>query len=82
MKESQIQVGKTYVNKGAGRTVRRVKAIGPEFLPKFRLSTNQRFPDGAVGVLYSQIGPGRQIQNDTTIWLKSFAAWAGAEVEE
>ena len=82
MKESQIHVGKMYVNKCAGLTVRRVKAIGPEFLPKLRLSTTEKFPDGAVGVLYSQVGPGRQIQRDTTIWLKSFAAWARAEVEE
>ena len=75
MKHSEIKVGKTYVNRGAGNTLRKVVAIGPEYLPLTCYSADGKFPDGSVGVLYAQLGPSGQV-----LWLKSFAQWAKEEV--
>jgi hypothetical protein len=72
MKPSEIQVGKTYVNRGAGRTRRTVIAfldneLGPEWYG------SGEPPDGPV-VQFEQDGKQR------SLYLSSFAAWAGREV--
>lgn len=68
MKESEIAVGKTYTNKGAGRTRRTVVAIGTEHIPKRNTHLENN------GVLYEQDG------KRLTITLRSFAAWAGKQI--
>lgn len=70
MKEYEIDVGKTYTNKGARRTRRTVIAIGMEHIP------DRNSPLESNGVLYEQNG------KLVTITLRSFAAWAGKEVGE
>lgn len=72
MKPSEIQVGKTYRNRGAGRTRRTVVAIGPEHSPYWTRT-------GEPGVLYRQCIGGEM--RERTIALGSFARWAGAEVQ-
>jgi len=72
MKPSEIQVGKTYRNKGAGRTTRTVLAIGVEHNP----GDNFRH-HGLRGVLFEQ--PGREGQHKLII--DHFASWAGSEVK-
>jgi len=72
MKVSEIQVGKTYRNKNAGRTQRKVIAIGDDLRPRIWLGTSQ--PPDEPGVLYEQ---GIKLE---CLYLSSFAAWAGAEV--
>ena len=69
VKEFEIDVGKTYTNKGAGRTRRTVIAIGMEHIPA------RNDPSSSNGVLYEQKG------FRSTITLKSFATWAGKEVK-
>lgn len=74
MKPSEIQVGKTYVNNGAGRTRRTVIEIGPEHIPERWLGSSDTKPaSGALGVMYEQSGKQRRL------YLESFAAWAGKE---
>jgi hypothetical protein len=73
MKPSSIEVGKTYKNKGAGRTKRKVLVISkhleaPWFSPEPR-------PDDFI-VQYEQDGEQR------TLYLRSFASWAGGEIDE
>lgn len=82
MKSRQIEVGKTYVNSGKGCTLRTVKAIGPEYLPKQCMNGDGKFPNGAVGVLYSQQGPGKYTASDQLLWIDSFARWAKEESSE
>lgn len=78
MKPSEIQVGKTYQNKGAGTTKRKVLAIGDEHRPKNWLSEGPA-PD-EPGVLYeSSYGHGNYTD---TLYLSSFASWAGREYVE
>jgi hypothetical protein len=72
MKASEIQVGKTYRNRGAGRTQRKVLAIGDDHRPRSWHGASPR-PD-EPGVLYEQDGKQQKLM------LSSFAAWAGAEV--
>lgn len=70
----EIVVGKTYRNRGAGRTRRKVLAIGDEHRPKYWNSSN--VPPREPGVLYEQKGvKGR-------LYLTSFTAWVGSVVED
>lgn len=73
MKPSEIEVGKTYVNRGAGKTKRKVLAIGLEHRPKIFWNATGVPPDqDQPGVLYEQSGRQR------SLYLSSFAAWCGA----
>ncbi len=78
MKPSDIKVGKTYVNRGAGRTERTVSEIvEPE---NFQASGEPPMWFGAGDaptepyVVFSQDG-----RRDSTLYVSSFAAWAGKE---
>ena len=74
MKVSDIQAGKTYRNRGAGRTQRKVLDIGDDHRPRNWYGSSPR-PD-EPGVLYEQDGKQQKLM------LGSFAAWAGAEVAQ
>lgn len=74
MKPSEIEEGKMYRNRGKGKTVRRVIAIGDEHRPERFLSMNE--PPEEPGVLYADM-KGRHER----LYLSSFAAWAGSIVE-
>lgn len=80
MKVSDIQVGKTYRNRGAGKTVRTVIAIGDEHRPKSYHNSDGTPPANVPGVLYEQKGRGGN--HYAMLYLNSFAAWCGSEVEE
>lgn len=71
MKPSDIKVGSTYTNKGAGKTERKVIAIGDEHRPSQFWSPNP--PPEEPGVLYEQKG------KQDKLYLSSFAAWCGKE---
>lgn len=71
MKPSDIKVGKTYTNKGVGRTQRKVLAIGNEHRPKIFFGAT---PPDELGILYEQKGKQRNL------YLSSFAKWCGKEV--
>ena len=79
MKQKDIKAGKTYRNAGAGTTFRTVLSIDPETdenRPHW-WSQNPR-PDGMPVVTYHQI---RGKYNRELLYLKSFAQWAGSEVQ-
>jgi hypothetical protein len=74
MSPNEIKVGKTYTNRGAGKTQRTVIAIGPEFRPsQFWNATGEPPNHDEPGVLFEQRGIGRNL------YLSSFAKWAGKE---
>lgn len=73
MKPSDIKVGKTYTNKGVGRTQRTVLAIGDEHRPRIFWNATNTPPD-EPGVLYEQKG------KKQTLYMSSFAKWCGKEV--
>lgn len=73
MKNRDIEEGVTYRNRGKGKTLRRVIAIGNEHRPERFLSMNE--PPEEPGVLYADM-KGRHEK----LYLSSFAAWAGAVV--
>lgn len=75
MRPNEIKVGATYVNRGAGRTRRKVLAIGDEHRPSIWLSGRETQPD-EPGVLF-ETNKGKQF----TLYLSSFASWAGKEVQ-
>jgi hypothetical protein len=70
MPPSKIEVGKTYRNRGKGRTLRHVLEISPD-LKVYPYSDNKR--DGEPVVRFVQSG------RECTIYLDSFAQWAGSE---
>ncbi|MER2513128.1 MAG: hypothetical protein ABTQ25_12075 [Nitrosomonas ureae] len=72
MSPLEIEVGKTYTNRGAGKTQRTVIAIGDEYRPERFWSSNE--PPNEPGVLYEQNGKRRNL------YLGSFAQWCGKEV--
>ncbi len=74
MTPSAIATGKTYRNRGAGRTTRTVVDIGTHLPPPHWYSRNPR-PEEPV-VVFLQRGQRR------SLYLSSFAAWAGSEVTE
>lgn len=87
MKASDIKVGKTYRNRGSGKTQRKVAGIGLEYQPERRFAPER--PDWMVGVEYQQKLPDgalRQGFGDWSeprrLWLDSFASWAGSEVSD
>jgi len=76
MKPAEIKVGKTYLNRGAGRTRRIVLAIGDEHRPK-EWSEERRAPS-QPGVYYEHHESGVPIYRAKT-YLRSFASWAGKD---
>ena len=71
MSPSKIEVGKTYCNRGKGRTMRTVLEISEESIaPWF---SNSEPPSEPV-VRYAQNGV------EERLYLSSFAAWCGREV--
>ncbi|ABM32272.1 hypothetical protein FRC97_22555 [Paracidovorax citrulli] len=72
MSPKEIQVGKTYVNRGQGRTRRTVIAIGPKHVPRCWHGWTKP-PAGTPGVLFEQNG------RRENLYLSSFATWAGEE---
>lgn len=74
MKASDVKVGVTYVNRGAGRTQRKVLAIGDEHRPQQWLSWKEETRPDEPGVLFEQKG------KQYTLYLSSFAAWAKGPV--
>jgi hypothetical protein len=79
MNKSQIQIGKTYCNCGAGTTHRKVIDMGMHIQPKWYGGIYKR-PYGEPGVRYEFIDRFGQTQT-SELYLKSFASWAGKEVE-
>lgn len=80
MKPSEIQVGKTYVNKGAGRTRRKVIDIGPQAAPQRWRGDLDRMPaPGTPGVIYQQLGDRGEALYTDRLFINAFAAWAGKE---
>jgi len=75
MKVRDVEVGVTYVNRGAGRTQRKVLAIGDEHRPRQWLGTWGSTPPSEPGVLFEQKG------KQYTLYLSSFAAWAKGPVD-
>lgn len=71
MKASKIKVGKTYRNRGAGKTQRTVLEISKDI--KIDWYGNGQAPDEPV-VRYQQ---GDKVGE---LYLSSFASWAGREV--
>jgi hypothetical protein len=71
MKLSEIKVGVTYVNRGAGRTV---LAIGSEHRPPSWLFATSDQPDD-TGVLFEYKG------KQYTMYLATFAKWAKRPLE-
>lgn len=75
MKPEEIEVGRVYVNRGAGRTTRKVIAIGLDHAPKQWGGSRDTSPAGAQpGVLFEQEGERRNL------YLSSFASWAGRKI--
>jgi hypothetical protein len=75
MKPCEIKVGFTYVNRGAGRTRRKVVDIGPTQRPKIWFGDPDKQPSAVEdGVLYEQNGILKRL------YLSSFAQWCGAVV--
>ena len=73
MKPSEIQVGCTYCNRGAGLTTRTVLEISKELsAPWFSRAPR---PDEPV-VRFRQAGQ----EKDQFLYLRSFASWAGRKV--
>ena len=84
MKTTQITVGKTYCNRGEGRTFRTVLSIGDEHRPKVYFSRDGSTPEGVPGVLFEQRaskGQGKGKVETRTLYLNSFAAWAKCEAQ-
>lgn len=69
-KPDQIEVGKTYINRGSGKTWRTVIGVGDKFRPLVWYS-NSEAPD-EPGVAYID-NRGRA----GTLYLSSFASWVG-----
>ena len=75
MRPEKIEVGKSYANRGKGKTTRTVIAIGEEHRPRTFLNATGTPPSpNDMGVLYEQNGKQRNL------YLHSFAAWCGKEV--
>lgn len=72
MRPSEIVVGGTYCNRGAGRTTRTVLDIGTHIKPTVWSS---RDTDGEVVVLYEQNG------TQNSLLMSSFAGWCGKRVK-
>ena len=75
MKPSEIKAGCTYRNRGAGRTWRKVQCISTHVSPSW--SSHRPPPVNEPGVRYVD-NTGRV----STLYLCSFASWAGSEVDD
>jgi hypothetical protein len=75
MSPQSILVGKTYANRGKGRTIRTVLGIGDEYRPTSWFSDTT--PPDEPGVYFVD-NNGRHGR----LYLSSFASWAGKEVQE
>jgi len=73
MKPSDIKPGRTYRNRGKGRTMRKVISVGDDFRPDKFLSVNG--PPDEPGVLYEDKN------GQHRLYLSSFASWAGSVVD-
>ncbi|MBK8123975.1 MAG: hypothetical protein IPK54_10575 [Dokdonella sp.] len=85
MKKSDIRIGVTYVNRGAGNTQRRVVDKGLYVSPDIWMGAGPR-PD-EEGVYYEQVGwfheyPGTQQRHYGKVYLSAFARWAGGVVKD
>lgn len=94
MKQSDIKVGAVYRNRGARNSLRKVTGIGVEFRPEHRFSPIPPDAD-AKGVEFQMVYVGKTVSESRRMWLRSgepwsdpfrlwldsFAAWAGSEVE-
>ncbi len=69
-----IRVGKTYRNNGKGQTTRTVLAIGDEHRPSYWFGNRDSATPNEPGVKY------KQGDKERTLYLSSFAQWAGSEV--
>lgn len=75
MRKDEIEVGATYVNKGAGRTTRTVIAMGTNRQPSAWYGSG--WPPDEIGVEYKD----NRGKTDR-LYLSSFAVWAGRKVIE
>ena len=76
MKRKDIAVGKTYRNKGAGRTTRKVLSIGPvKTMPRWREFAINAPGDDEPYVEFIA----SNLSAEYVLSLKSFASWAGKE---
>lgn len=75
MKPSEIKVGRTYRNKGAGKTKRKVIGIGTDHRPLDWYGDGDPPAADVPGVLFEDWS-GSALR----LFLPSFAAWAGSEV--
>lgn len=75
MKARDIKVGRTYQNRGAGKTHRTVIAIGDEHRPEDWYGDPDKGPPNEPGVLFTQDGGSVH----RTLYLSMFAQWAGNE---
>lgn len=71
MKTTDIHVGTTYVNRGAGKTRRTVLEISDKCRPVQWLGAPECKPTNEPGVRYVQHGV------EGCLYLSSFASWAG-----
>jgi hypothetical protein len=84
MRPKDIEVGKTYRNRGKARTKRQVTHIGDEYRPTAWFS--DRKPPDEPGVYFTQWnwkgGMNRRwvYGGTANLYLSSFAAWCGGEV--
>jgi len=87
MKPSEIHVGYTYVNRNAGRTRRKVLAIGDEYRPekwygsgsyKRWYSSGSCKPCNEPGVLFALVDERGVSYGEEALYLSSFAKWAGS----
>lgn len=76
MKPSDVKVGETYVNRGAGHTRRKVLAISDKHRPEKWLSWMDDTRPDEPGVLFEQNG------KRAALYLSSFAKWAKGPVVE
>lgn len=72
MSPSKIEVGKTYCNRGKGRTMRAVLEISDKLKAPW-FSSGDRPKEPVVRYLQNGV--------EEKLYLSSFAAWCGREVE-
>jgi len=75
MKPSEIKVGATYANRGAGRTKRKVLGVSNDLRPKVWWGSGVEEPPDEPGVEYEQAGMVNRL------YISSFASWCGKEVK-
>jgi hypothetical protein len=78
MNKSDIQIGKTYCNRGAGTTFRKVIDMGTHIQPEWYGGIYDRPKD--PGVRYETVNKDGE-KEVIELYLKSFASWAGRECE-